>query len=509
MTSAHASKRQGKRLTGVGSRRGRWKTFLLILVTLVVCGVLAAGMLVFWKTHQALSAVTDGPHSWLDTLTFLLPVAGEADLFNSEAPAEPLLTPASMNHERSTSSSPGKVDSLEQVQSNNQSNNQSNIQSNNGNLAKGANGKSVGVETYAIELESPNRQINSSAPQQSVVAPDPGEPEATDDLANNAITAASTTETISAAATSVTTSSTVNASANTTSPPTTAAVEESSPLASNTALPLPPVPVQSDPNRLNLLLLGSPGATQADGGPLLTDTIMVLSLNRLSARVALISIPRDLYVILPHIGSAQKINAAYAFGEVRGLGGLELAMETVSRVAGIPIHDAIRVDLAAFEEIINALGGIDVEVQQDFQGAPGEHIAVERGVVHMTGTVASRYVRSRKSTNDFDRSRRQREVLGALRAELQRSELVQNPLRALELLDTLGNHVRTTLTSAEIKALIELMPSFEFADMTQRGFDASAQSPLRHTTSAQGSYILLPKSSDYRGIHQVFQGIFN
>ena len=111
--------------------------------------------------------------------------------------------------------------------------------------------------------------------------------------------------------------------------------------------------------------IGGPGHE----GPNLTDTIMVISIKPQTHEVALLSIPRDLYVNIPGIGYS-KINAAHAYGEEYkeslGTTGVKLAQEVISNVTSLPIHYYIRMDFKGFEKMIDTLGGVDIDVPCNF-----------------------------------------------------------------------------------------------------------------------------------------------
>ena len=134
-----------------------------------------------------------------------------------------------------------------------------------------------------------------------------------------------------------------------------------------------------DPTPINILMLGYGG--QENDAPYLTDTIMAVRLDPASGRIALMSIPRDLYVSIPawpasaHITNKQKINAAFEFGtdesqaidnslkkpEYRGRdGGGHLAEDTVGSVTGLHFDRYVGVDFKAFRQMVDALGGVDV-----------------------------------------------------------------------------------------------------------------------------------------------------
>jgi len=165
--------------------------------------------------------------------------------------------------------------------------------------------------------------------------------------------------------------------------------------------------------RVNILLIGM-GGTGHKGG-LLTDTIMVLSIKPEAKQAALLSIPRDLYVPIPGAGSA-KINSAHALGEQRETGtGPALAKSVVGTVLDLPIHYYIRVDFAGFTKLIDAVDGLDINVEKAIADPfyPDERTEgyapfyLKAGPKHMDGKLALKYARSRETTSDFDRARRQ------------------------------------------------------------------------------------------------------
>jgi LCP family protein required for cell wall assembly len=162
------------------------------------------------------------------------------------------------------------------------------------------------------------------------------------------------------------------------------------------------------PNRyLNIVLLGSD--KRPSSGAWRTDSMIVVSVDSELNTVRLLSIPRDLWVYIPGHGY-NRINTADLWGELAQKGtGPERVKQTIHYNLGIPIHYYVRVDFQGFMKIIDTAGGIDVDVD-----CPLSDIDLAAGIQHMNGAQALRYARSRYSTNDFDRGRRQRKVLMAL-----------------------------------------------------------------------------------------------
>ncbi len=127
-----------------------------------------------------------------------------------------------------------------------------------------------------------------------------------------------------------------------------------------------------------------------------TDTIIFLSVNPLKPRVAMLSIPRDLWVTIPGIGD-NRINTAHFFAEVQqpGTGPLK-AMETVRENFGLKVGYYVRIRFEGFKDVINAMGGIDIDLQEPMAGyPPGRH--------HLTGNKALAFARSRIGSDDFYR----------------------------------------------------------------------------------------------------------
>jgi LCP family protein required for cell wall assembly len=162
------------------------------------------------------------------------------------------------------------------------------------------------------------------------------------------------------------------------------------------------------PNRyLNIVLLGSD--KRPNSGAWRTDSMIVVSVDTQENVVRLLSIPRDLWVYIPGHGY-NRINTADLWGELAKKGtGPDRVKQTIHYNLGIPIHYYVRVDFQGFIKIIDTVGGVDIDVD-----CPLSDINLSAGMHHMNGQQALRYARSRKSTNDFDRGRRQRKVLLAL-----------------------------------------------------------------------------------------------
>lgn len=277
---------------------------------------------------------------------------------------------------------------------------------------------------------------------------------------------------------------------------------------------------QPEPERIDFLLLGIRGEDDPWGG-LLTDAIMLASLDKNTGKTALISIPRDLYVPISVNGKRNKINAAYAEGFSQGgvAGGISAAKETVANVCGIYVDYAAVINFDAFQEFIDALGGITIYRDEPFveshqwwcdeEGKNCRVFSLPAGENNLDGTTTLFYIRSRKSSNDFDRARRQQQVLFAVEKKLLSLGVLANPLRWLALLDVIGDNLRTDIPPRAVLDLINQARQnrIDLKNVATFVFDTSAQGLLKADTLEDGTYILLPREEDFDSIRDVCKNI--
>lgn len=266
-----------------------------------------------------------------------------------------------------------------------------------------------------------------------------------------------------------------------------------------------------DPDRLNVLLLGIRGVDDPYGGTL-TDTIMIASYRYSTKKMALISIPRDLYLTIPFQNVRAKINYAYALG--RRLGSerdaLELARHTVQYVSGLNIDYVARADFTAFEQAIDALGGVKITLEKAFeenlqwQGSGG--FKLPAGTQVLDGQTALYFVRSRYSTSDFDRARRQQQVIIALKDRAFDLNVVTNPAKIFDLLSIAGDHVRTDMPTEKMKQLLPLAQGADFGSIKTLVFDNRAGGRL-YSTLINKQYVLLPKVGTFVDLRSDAQSI--
>jgi LCP family protein required for cell wall assembly len=269
----------------------------------------------------------------------------------------------------------------------------------------------------------------------------------------------------------------------------------------------PPAEVFTFPEgSLNVLLLGSDRRT---GIGFRTDTIVIASIQPTTGLVALVSVPRDLYVYLPGF-TVSRINTAWIYGETLGYpgGGPQLLFDTVRYNLGVPVDRYALVEMAGFQQIVDLLGGVDVRVACDFtdwrlrrpdlpQEAVGSWalFTVPRGVVHMDGDFALWYARSRSRSSDFDRARRQQEVLRALyRGSLQPGVLSRIP----ELYRALQSSVKSDADLDDVLALAPFATRLEPAHLRSRFIGRPQVQTFR--VPASGAAVLLPKPDEIHAL---------
>jgi LCP family protein required for cell wall assembly len=255
--------------------------------------------------------------------------------------------------------------------------------------------------------------------------------------------------------------------------------------------------------RLNVLLIGSdrrPGE-----GSYNTDTLIVASVDPVSGQVAMFSIPRDTTGI-PLSGPARsffgttwnrKINALFQQARARPdifpggkLSGYQALKDTLGELYGVDIQYFVEVDFGGFTQVVDALGGVTVNVQlpvvDDYY--PGDkgalRVYIPTGVQHMTGAEALVYARSRHGSTDFDRASRQQRVILSLRQQADFATLLQ---RLPELVKSTKKAVKTDFPVAKLPELIDLASRIDVGNVRSYVF-----TPPRYGTEGMvnGSYVL-------------------
>lgn len=219
----------------------------------------------------------------------------------------------------------------------------------------------------------------------------------------------------------------------------------------------------------NVLLVGVDRRPDPEEG-VRSDTLILVHVNPTAGWAGMLSIPRDSVVQIPHVGLA-KINFAYTYGynnaevlygpgTARDAAGGALAAETVAGFLGVDVDYVAQVDFRGFQRVVDTLGGILVDVERPILDPtyPSEDYGYERlyipaGLQVMDGELALRYARTRHSSSDFDRSRRQQQVLQAILHEVRARGLLSQVALLPGLARDLQASVSTTLPLSDLDTL--------------------------------------------------------
>jgi polyisoprenyl-teichoic acid--peptidoglycan teichoic acid transferase len=278
--------------------------------------------------------------------------------------------------------------------------------------------------------------------------------------------------------------------------------------------------------RINILLLGIGG--RGHEGGLLTDTIILSSLDPDTKKVSMVSIPRDMSIPIEGDSTWTKINNINAFAEMKeaGSGGMAIS-QAVADIMEVPIDYYVRVDFQGFKNIIDKIGGIEINVEKTFDDysypvsgreddpdyySRFEHLHFDKGWQKMDGETALKYARSRHGTNgeasDFARAKRQQLVIQAAKEKLLKANTLLNPVTLTGIITELNEHVSTNLKVWEIIKLWSNFKDVEKENIISKVLDNSAGGLLKSTINEKGSYVLLPTNGDFSEIKYLIQNIF-
>ena len=263
-------------------------------------------------------------------------------------------------------------------------------------------------------------------------------------------------------------------------------------------------------DRLNILVFGV-GGERHPRNDQLADAIMLISLKPSTGQVAVVSVPRDLWVRIGAYGS-HRINYAHQVGNQSGYPGAGpgLLGDTVSKIFGQPVHAYVRVDFAAFEKTIDALGGIDVYCQRSFRDFLFND-GFDKGWRHLNGRRALAFARYRyingPEGDNFARELRQQQVANAVRDKLQHA----NPaavVRLIGAIPTLSSSTQTNLTTPQMIALYR-----RFRDVDPKNIRHVSLKPLTEifdvTRLTEPGEAVRPRIDDYREFQAVEKSIFD
>jgi LCP family protein required for cell wall assembly len=230
-----------------------------------------------------------------------------------------------------------------------------------------------------------------------------------------------------------------------------------------TLMPVAQIPVNAatgDQRAVNVLILGS-DRRPGEGWASRSDAIIIARLDPQRQRVALLSLPRDLIVPIPGYGQA-RVNAATVYGELYPQldGGTELARRTISSYLGIPIDHVVRVDFNAFVAGVDAIGGVEIDVERELydplyptMNYGYQEVYFAPGLTQMDGERALIYSRVRHMDSNYARNRRQQQVLVAMLRQIRTKDLVTQIELIANLTTALRNDIQTDLSLEQMANL--------------------------------------------------------
>lgn len=318
-----------------------------------------------------------------------------------------------------------------------------------------------------------------------------------------------------------------------------------------------------DEGRINIALLGMRGEN-VPGGGLLADTIMVVSIKPMENKISMISVPRDLYVTVPGTGDKQKINAVHAYGEQKDRGqGIEDMKTILSEVTGLDVAYAASINFEGFKRLVDGVGGIKIHLDAPFsetlqfrgleqrcdgvvytipsgnfeekriQRKNGTYYAnpkrypmcfakeinkaelecggdfqLPAGDVDLNGDQALCLARSRVTSSDFERARRQQMIIQAIKEKLLSAGTLTDFAKMNEVLNNLGDNARTDMKAWEMKRFYELYMQMNNPQVFQKVLENSEEGLLYHPENGEAGYILLPIGDNYDKIRDMAKNIF-
>nr|WP_106783700.1 LCP family protein [Lysinibacillus timonensis] len=232
------------------------------------------------------------------------------------------------------------------------------------------------------------------------------------------------------------------------------------------------VKVEATQDNVSILFIGvddSEERQQMGLGSPRSDALILATLNNKDRTVKMVSIPRDSYVYIPYLQSYDKITHAHAYG------GTLATIETVEELFDIPVDYYVKMNFNAFIDVVDALGGIEVEVPYDRLEKDENDkytIQLKAGLQHLNGSEALALARTRKADSDIERGKRQQEILKAI---ANKAANITSVGSYGSIIDAVGENMKTDMTFDEMKSFFSyLMGGMPQIDtLTLAGYDGT------------------------------------
>ena len=248
----------------------------------------------------------------------------------------------------------------------------------------------------------------------------------------------------------------------------------------------------------NIVLLGD-GGHERDGADLI-DTVMIASLDHKNKSVSILSIPRDYYIKNKKYGHA-RINSFYLYnknklGKEKAYG---IYQEILGNILDLDIQYYLRVDFNAFVEVVDSLGGITVNVKKSIYDPyyPNSTdngytvFEIKKGINNIDGETALKFVRSRKTTSDFDRAVRQQQVLVSLQQKALSKNVLTSPNTIKKLYKSINSNINTNMSTREMISLAAFAKKFNRKNLVTK--------LLHDDPSRDGGFLYTPEREQYNG----------
>lgn len=293
-----------------------------------------------------------------------------------------------------------------------------------------------------------------------------------------------------------------------------------------------PASLDKTNGRTNILLIGYSADDPGHAGAKLTDSLMIISLDKEKKSGFMLSVPRDLYVKIPNYGSA-KINEAYQAGDLQDFnesgypaGGVGMLEKVLKDTLDVDIHYSVVINYSAVRDITDALGGITVNIESpdprgiydpNFKPEEGGPLELTNGSHEIDGQTALRLTRARGSTagsygfpqSDFDRTKNQQKVFAAIKAKVS-PKFILDPRENKDFFDAVANNVQTDVGLREVLPLYLLMNSVPDNSMKQINLsDVDKKNYLGSYRTPTGQSALIPAAGlhDFSEIQQLIKSL--
>jgi polyisoprenyl-teichoic acid--peptidoglycan teichoic acid transferase len=228
-------------------------------------------------------------------------------------------------------------------------------------------------------------------------------------------------------------------------------------------------------DRVTVLVMGvdnRPGQTVSR-----TDSIMLLTVDPKAGSSGMLSFPRDMLVSVPALNDTVKINTIHVYGEIRNYpgGGPTMLKDTISDLIGYPIDYYVRVNFDGFRQIVDLIGGVDIQVDRDIRDDkfPDDNygydpLYIPAGLQHMDGALALKYARVRHIDTDYQRADRQQQVILAVKDKItQPGQLATLLPRLPGLALAMANSVQTDMPVEKAIMLARAIGQMDLANPTR------------------------------------------